>query len=136
MGSFIASSTAENLRTSSSSWMPDTILINQKVSYLQESVSSGRDPFLETKVNKPKAKPKSTGSNSAKPKPAKPKKQVPPVLRALLYDTVNPSVKLSEKGAVSGWMYVGDEFRGWTIDFISSNSVTVSKNGKVVVLDD
>jgi len=136
MGSFLASSAAENLRTSSSSWMPDTILINQKVGYLQQSVSSGRDPFIEKTKKRSNPKPKSTGSNSSKPKPAKPKKQLPPVLRALLYDTVSPLVKLSDKGVVSGWMHVGDEFKGWTIEFISSNSVTVSKNGKVVVLDD
>ncbi len=135
IGSFIASSSAENLRSSSSSWKPDTILINQKVSYLQLAVNAGRDPFGEAPRKKVEPKPKDTGSESTIPKAPKPKKVIPPTLRALLYDTVDPSAKLSKKDKVSSWLHVGDEFQGWRIVEISQNTVTISKNGKSIVLD-
>ncbi len=133
--SLVTTSSAENLRTESTSWMPDTILINQKASYLKQSTNTGRDPFADPPKAKPKPKSGKSGSKSTKPKAPKPKKLHPPTLRALLYDTVNPSAKLSTKKAVSGWLHVGDEFLGWTIIEISSKTVTVSKNGKTFELD-
>lgn len=58
-----------------------------------------------------------------------------PSLAALLYDNVEPAVQLKYKTSVSTWLREGESFRGWVIVEISSNSVTILKDGKSVVLE-
>ena len=60
--------------------------------------------------------------------------EVPPVLRAFLFDNVNPSVQISQGGETSEWLHRDDSFRGWTVIDLQSNSVRISKGGKSVVL--
>ncbi len=57
-----------------------------------------------------------------------------PKLRTLLYDDVNPSAQISYKGDRSNWLHVGDEFRGWKIDDITKDTVTVSRRSRRYVL--
>jgi len=134
-GSFVAESAADNLRGESDSWMPDTVLLNEKVAYLQGAVAARRDPFSEPPKVKTKPKAASTGTKTTKTEKPKAPKLRPPSLRALLYDTVHPSVKLSWDGKSSEWLHVGDKFQGWRIVDITSRTVIVEKNGTEKTLE-
>jgi len=134
-GSFVASSVADSLREGSAEWMPDTILVNQKSAHLAAAVMTGRNPFTGAKKVITKPKPADPGPKLTMPDDPKPPVLNPPSLRALLYDTVHPSAKLNRDGEVSGWLHVGDEFRGWVIVEITSNAVTVKKDGQTRVLE-
>ena len=57
-----------------------------------------------------------------------------PVVRALLYDNVNPTVQIGIGSVTSGWLHAGDLFQGWTVVEISSTSVRITRNGESVVL--
>jgi hypothetical protein len=134
-GTYVATSSAENLRNETDHWMPDTLLINQKARYLQGAVMAERDPFGDPPKKKVQPKPKESEPKSTKPVKPKAVKLYPPTLRAHLFDTVNPSVKLSKGGKDSGWLHRGDEFRGWMVVEITPYGVTVSKNSKTFDLD-
>jgi hypothetical protein len=66
------------------------------------------------------------------PAPA-PRPEVPS-LRALLYDTVNPSVQLRTSREDSAWLHVGETFDGWTVAEITAASVTIVRDDQRVVL--
>jgi len=121
----------------SSGSMPDTIAIGKKVNRIRHAVAGDRDPFGAPPKAKPhpKSKSASKGGNSSKPAKPRPKKLKPPTKRAILYDTINPSAKLTLKGRVSEWLQVGDSFQGWTVTEITSSTVTVSRDGKTFLLD-
>lgn len=122
-----------------SSSLPDTTTVGIKSRLLTAAVPGDRDPFhAPSKLKpKPKPKPKTTGDNSTpKPRPKpKPKPVIPPSLRVLLYDTVDPCLKLTLKGSTSGWLRIGESFKGWTVTQIAEHSATVTKAGKNFVID-
>ncbi len=97
---------------------PDTLLASATV--------SGRDPF------RPPQAPRPEGLVSAR----QPVQRVtePPVVRALLYDNVNPTVQIGIGSATSGWLHIGDLFEGWTVVEITATSVRVSRDGESIVL--
>ncbi len=51
-----------------------------------------------------------------------------PVLRALVFDNVRPSVQLACEDATSPWLGQGDTFKGWTVLEIGPGSVWI-RNG-------
>lgn len=57
-----------------------------------------------------------------------------PVMRALLYDNVNPLVQIGIGSVTSGWLHKGDRFQGWTVVEINSTSVRLARSGESVVL--
>jgi hypothetical protein len=57
-----------------------------------------------------------------------------PVVRALLYDNQRPVVQLQSGRTTSGWLGVGDVYRGWTVDEINQHSVRLSHYGSSIVL--
>ncbi len=87
---------------------------------------SGRDPF------RPPPAPRPEGQASVR-QPVQ-KVTEPPVVRALLYDNVNPTVQIGIGGETSGWLHIGDLFEGWTVVDITATSVRVSRDGESVVL--
>ena len=58
----------------------------------------------------------------------------PPTLKALIYDHVNPTARLRLGEDNSGWLKVGDTFKGWKVTEITSNSVRIAQGGKNLVL--
>ena len=120
------------------SQLPDTSVIHGKALLLEAAKAGKRDPFGHPPKARPKPKPKKSGSSSQavapKPKP-KPKPAVPPTLRVLLYDNVDPCLKLTLKGKTSGWLRVGESWKGWTITAIGEHSATVSKAGKTITIE-
>lgn len=62
--------------------------------------------------------------------PAEPPPLVPPTVRMILYDKVNPTVRIDVEGQSSGDLHVGDSFKGWTVVSIKSGTVEVAKDGK------
>jgi hypothetical protein len=86
----------------------------------------GRDPFRAPAAPRPERQ-------AALRDPA-PKVTGPPVVRALLYDNVNPTVQIGVGGMTSGWLHTGDNFEGWTVVEINPTSVRVSRDGESVVL--
>jgi hypothetical protein len=61
--------------------------------------------------------------------------EAPPVLRASLFDNVNPpSVQISQEGETSEWLHRGDSFRGWVVSDLQPDSIRISKGGRSVVL--
>ena len=94
-------------------------------SLLEDTGSLDRDPFRNPIVWKP--------SKVRTDKPEKDGEAVP-ILRALLYDNVNPSIQLSTGAVTSGWLRKGDSFQGWVIVEIGPDSVRISKNDENVVL--
>ena len=119
--------------------LPDTTTLSGKSRLLTAAKPGDRDPFhTPSKLKpKPKPKPKTTGDNSTpKPRPKpKPKPVIPPTLRVLLFDTVDPCLKLTLKGNTSGWLRIGESFKGWTVTDIFEHSATVTKAGKNFVID-
>jgi len=57
-----------------------------------------------------------------------------PVLRALLFDNVNPSVQLSIGAHTSDWLREGDSYEGWVVMEIGVDSVRISKGDQSLVL--
>ena len=57
-----------------------------------------------------------------------------PVVRALLFDSENPTVQIGVGSQTSGWLHTGDRFQGWTVVEISPASVRIARNGESVVL--
>jgi len=95
-------------------------------SLLKEDDSFPRDPFRSPST--------STVSRRQTPQPQQETEAPPPVLRALLYDNVNPSVQLSVGSMTSDWLLEGDTFEGWVIEGIGPDSVRLSKDDESVVL--
>ncbi len=116
--------------------MPDTAMVSEKSSLIRLAFARERDPFSDPPKlkSKPKAESGKSGGTSKPAKP-RPKKITFPSKRAILYDTVSPSVKLAIKGIVSEWIGLGESFEGWTIKEITPRTVTVSRDGKDVVLE-
>jgi hypothetical protein len=96
-------------------------------SLLVQARSGDRDPFRAPSVPSPIL----TGARRVSSEAAV---EAPPVLRAFLFDNVNPSVQISQEGATSEWLHRGDSFRGWTVVDLQSESVRISKGGKSVTL--
>ena len=92
---------------------------------LDGAVVGPRDPF-----HAPPA-PQQAVKQVRAPKPVPP---VQPVIRAFLYDNVNPSVQIGVGAEVSGWMRKGDSFQGWTVVEITNTTVRVSRSGTSLVL--
>ena len=119
--------------------LPDTTVIGCKSRLLAAAKPGERDPFHNPPKTKPKPKPKpkTTGDKSTPrptPKP-RPRSMTPPSLRVLLFDTVDPCLKLTLKGNTSGWLRVGESFKGWTVTAIFEHSATVTKADKNFVID-
>ncbi len=57
-----------------------------------------------------------------------------PTLRALLYDTVSPSIQLTLGDVTSGWLRIGETFRGWTVRDVTPTSATVTNGSRRLVL--
>jgi len=84
-----------------------------------------RDPFA---FPTPKRRP-------APPRRHAPKKPEPvPTLRALLYDTVAPGVRIMVKGTRSDWLQKGDAFLGWSVVDITPDSATLNDGKRTVVV--
>jgi len=71
-----------------------------------------------------------------KPRKVEPKPELPeiPSLRALLYDSVNPSAQINIGSSKSGWLHEGESFRGWTVINITPQSVWISKEHRTYVI--
>lgn len=95
-------------------------------SLLAEALPATRDPFKN-------APPPLSGRTTPATATATAYRPVP-ILRALLFDTVNPSVQLSLGERTSEWLHKGDGFRGWTVTEITPTSVELSCQGKRIVL--
>lgn len=117
--------------------MPDTSTINAKAWLVHRAEATERDPFGNPPKKISWSKPNNVKSGEGIPAPSAPapKKVTPPTLRALLFDTVNPSVKLTRNGEVSGWLHLGDSFGGWKISEITPAGATVERDGKAIVLE-
>lgn len=63
-----------------------------------------------------------------------PARMVEPKLLTLLHDDVNPCVQISVGSDRSGWLHQGDSFRGWSVNEIVREGVTVAKQNKTLVL--
>lgn len=59
---------------------------------------------------------------------------VEPLLTALIFDNVNPTVQISVGSERSDWLRAGDQFRGWQVAEIDANSVKVKKGDREIVL--
>jgi hypothetical protein len=106
----------------------DEILLAQiadRDSLLVDTGSLDRDPFRDPTVWRPQRVRTSQPERD---------KEVVPILRALLYDNVNPSVQLSAGSETSDWLRQGDSFKDWVIVEIGPDSVRISKNDEHVVL--
>ena len=101
----------------------DPVRLGLRDSLLVQARPTARDPF-----HAPPAKPQPRREEK---RPALPEI---PSLRALLYDKVNPSAKISVGSSLSGWLHEGDQFRGWTVVDITPTSVWVSKESRVYVI--
>ncbi|MBU1699084.1 MAG: hypothetical protein KJ970_17095 [Candidatus Eisenbacteria bacterium] len=101
--------------------------LSAKDSLLSVDVELTRDPFKVP--SRPKSRPR-TSDVKLKSK----NEVVKPVLRALLFDNVNPSVQLSVGSTQSSWLRVGDTFQGWFIQDITSSGITVVKDEEEVFL--
>jgi hypothetical protein len=107
---------------------PDRKLLIQvadRDSFLRDTSALQRDPFRSSRplaVNRDPAPPRQQEVSTV------------PVLRALLFDNVNPSVQLSIGALTSDWLREGDSFEGWVVLEIGPDSVRVSKNDESVVL--
>jgi hypothetical protein len=97
-----------------------------KDSLLSAVGSPERDPFRDAPA------PRAEGGFIQKAAPSE--ARVPPDLRALLYDNVNPSVQLSSGATTSGWLHKGDSFLGWTVVEITATSIRISRGGESIVL--
>jgi len=86
-----------------------------------------RDPFREAP-----AEVRESGARETGPRP--PARPATPAIAAVLFDNVNPSVKLRTSSATSDWLHVGDKFAGWTVVSISGSAVEISQGGERVVL--
>ena len=59
---------------------------------------------------------------------------VEPLLTALIFDNVNPTVQIRVGGERSDWLRTGDRFRGWQVAEIDASSVKVKKGDREIVL--
>ncbi|MBD3162615.1 MAG: hypothetical protein GF346_09630 [Candidatus Eisenbacteria bacterium] len=101
-------------------------MMSARDSILASSIPTGRDPFQEGTVRKPRAtEPHPVRQAAPAPKPA---------LRALLYDNIAPMIQLGVGEQISGWLHKGDQFQGWTVVEITSSSVEIGRSGERVVL--
>jgi hypothetical protein len=96
-------------------------------SLLADAVVGARDPFRAPAV--PQASEGGTSTRKEGTVLAG-----TPVMRALLYDNVNPLVQIGIGSVTSGWLHTGDQFQGWTVVEINSSSVRIARNGESVVL--
>ncbi len=101
----------------------DPVRLSLRDSLLVQAQPTVRDPFH--------APPAKQQPRRVETRPALPEI---PSLRALLYDKVNPSAKISIGSSLSGWLHEGDQFRGWTVADITPTSVWVSKESRVYVI--
>ncbi len=86
---------------------------------LAESRQPPRDPFhLPPRTAAPAAR----GPATAAP-------DLPPEVRLVLVDQVNPEVQLSSQAGLSGRLKVGQSFEGWTVVSIDRSAVVVVKDG-------
>lgn len=85
----------------------------------------GRDPLNRKYVPPP------PGQRAAEPAP---EPAPPPQLRLLLYDEIQPVVKIAVEGELSPRLTVGQSFKGWRVESISSTRVVVSKDGETISL--
>ncbi len=97
-----------------------TSTLDERMSRLTSRAGLGRDPF------RPPAEP----APAARPSPAGPA----PVLRALLYDEVDPSVQLAMGGSTSSWLHRGGSWRGWSVVEIGRGGATIQQAGRRVHL--
>lgn len=103
------------------------LTLEYKDSLLANALPGKRDPFRDPPVRR-------TSKPRRPSKPPQPEPETPPELRALLFDSVNPSAQFSSSAGRSDWLHVGDSYRGWLIDSITENSVKISKGNRTLVL--
>ncbi len=100
--------------------------IERRYQQLAEALPSLRDPFRDPPV--PRSEPQRSRRRTPPPQPT----VVYPTIRSLLYDEINPSVKLSVGDQASGWLHVGSTFQGWTVREITAEGVRVAdRDGKL-----
>lgn len=92
-------------------------------SLLAAAAPGDRDPFRPVPVR--------TRRRTTVPKVVQP---VLPTLKALLFDRVNPTARLNIGEEVSGWLRVGDSFKGWNVTEITESSVKLAQGEKALVL--
>jgi hypothetical protein len=111
------SSASAYQQASSKSLSQDLIAVGTLDSLLISAVPGDRDPFQFPRVRQ------ATRAKSSQKRVEK--KDTPPVLRTLLYDNVDPGVRISFGSRTSGWLHTGDTFNGWTVAAITSSSVEI-----------
>ncbi|MCK4412108.1 MAG: hypothetical protein KAY32_01055 [Candidatus Eisenbacteria sp.] len=112
-----------NQATDEVPWTSHAAVISYKDSLLANVVVAQRDPFDNPPVEyRPRVE--------IDPEPLVRE----PLLRAILYDTVNPSVILSVGSASSRWLHEGESFLGWRVADIASTAVTVTHGDRSAVL--
>jgi hypothetical protein len=109
-------------------WKADAAAVALKDSLLISALPAERDPFR----NPPPVKPTSIWKPPSKD-PVKKPLEVPTV-RAVLYDNVDPSIKLSIGGSTSTWLHKGDHYRGWMVVEITPTATLVAQGDESVVL--
>jgi len=89
--------------------------------------ASVRDPFGPAAVE-PKPRKRSRA-----PRPVA-ARVVEPLLAALIFDDINPTVQITVGKKRSDWLRAGDLFQGWQVAEIDARSVRVKKGDKEIVL--
>ncbi len=105
----------------------DAFEIARRDSLVAAATPGERNPFRDP--------PPRERAPTRRPETPRPVSEPPPSLRALLYDTVNPSVQLAVGNSASGWLLEGDVFKGWTVAAITPTSVTVTRGNRSLVLN-
>jgi hypothetical protein len=95
--------------------------IESRYEQLAQALPALRDPFRDPVAEKaPPPPPKRPRPVTRDPQP------VFPTVKSLLYDGIDPSVKLQIGDDSSGWLRVGRTFHGWTVQEISAGGVRVA----------
>jgi hypothetical protein len=105
-------------------WTSHAAVITHKDSLLANVAPGRRDPF-----DRPPATWRPPVATAA-PEPVVRE----PLLRAILYDEVDPSVILSVGSATSRWLHEGENFLGWRVADIGPTAVTVTHGDRSAVL--
>jgi hypothetical protein len=122
----VLAANSRDIRSTSPSTGP--VIIDPVRLVLQDSLLVHTEPKVRDPFHPLPVKPK--------PRREEPKPELPeiPSLRALMYDSVNPSAQINIGSSRSGWLYEGDTFRGWKVINITQQSVWISKAHRTYVI--